>query len=753
MRTGLRVLFAAAAVAAAAQAHGQTAAPATQESKSARPAPAKAKSAPAKAPAAKRPPKTVDTVTVTGESQSGYRSSIDRKSYGIANDLAATTGSIGDALRNVPSVEVDVQGNVSLRGDPNVTIMVDGKPSSLFKGPGGAQALQSLSADQFERVEVITNPSAQFSPEGSAGIINLISKQNRKAGKSGSLRVNVGSAGRHVYGVGFGYNSSKLTLTGDASWRADPQHASSVDTRQDIDPLSGRTLTSINASSNRGPLSNSNLRLGADWDPDKATRISAEARYNGFAFHPSFASAFESTDSNGAVVEGFASSGQVRSDRDNSGGSLSFRRKFEGDDHLLTANLNYEHTDERNDNTSLVTFSAPLGAPDQFRAIRGRNGLEQTDLRADYNRPMPAMGRLKTGYSYRLEDNAYDNDGLIGSSAANAGNDIGQTNHFHYRLQLNAAYATYEQPFGDFTILGGLRLEDARLNLDQLTSGQTNRQAYTKLYPSLHLAERIGDNQQLTLSYSERIQRPGPADLNAFRFASVVNAREGNPDLKPQVTHSFEAGWQLKAGGTFYLATLYYRLNTRGVTDVFSDIGNGVLLQSKANLSQSRNAGLELVANGHITRSLSYNVSTNLYWNEIDATHIPLGPGLGFGARRSAFTVGGRASLNWQATDKDFFQVNVQENAKRLLPQGYQEPSTLIFLGYRHKVSDALSIVVTSQDPADIFRQHNVIDTPVLRQHSDFHGRFQAVFFGFTYSFGASQRRPQTFDFDQAPGG
>jgi outer membrane receptor protein involved in Fe transport len=722
-------------------------------------APAKpfpAKAAPAKAVPAKgkaAAPKTVEGVTVTGQSQSGFRSSIDRRSYGVANDLAATTGSISDALKNIPSVEVDVQGNVSLRGDPNVTIMIDGKPSTLFKGPGAAQALQALPADQIERVEVITNPSAQFSPEGSAGIINLITKQARRAGRSGSVRANLGTAGRRNVGTTLSYNSNQLTLSADAAWRHDPQHSVSNEARQDVDPVTGGTLNTVNIGTNRGPLEITTLRAGADYDPDRASRLSAEVRYNNFTYHPDARTTLAVTDPTGAVVEQFNLLGQIRSDRRDTSGSLSYRRKFSGDDHVLTANLNREHTDEANDFTSTSTFLVPSGTPDLFRSQAGRNGLDQTEFKTDYNRPMPREGRLKTGYDYRLEDNDYDNLGLTEVSAATAVNDVNQTNHFHYRLRLNAAYATYEQPLGDWTVLGGLRLEDARLDLDQLTSGQSNRQAYTRLYPSLHVADRLSDTQQVTLSYSERILRPAPQDLNAFRFVGITTAREGNPQLKPQITHAYEAAWQLKDGGTFYLATLYYRQNTRGVTDVVTDIGNNVLLSSKANLSQSRNAGLELVANGHLTRTISYNVSTNLYWNEIDASHVPLGPGIGFGTRRSAFTEGGRASLNWQATPNDLFQVNVQENAKRLLPQGFQDPMTLIFLGYRHKFSDALSFVVTVQDPTDMYRQHIELDTPILHRRTTDRGRIQAAFFGLTYSFGAAQKRPQTFDFGQGQGG
>jgi outer membrane receptor protein involved in Fe transport len=740
--------LAATAVAAALPAYAQTTAPSDAKVPAAKPA---AKAPAAKPSAPKAAPKTVDTVTVTGESQSGYRTSIDRKSYGITNDLATTTGSISDALKNVPSVEVDVQGNVSLRGDPNVTIMIDGKPSSLFKGPGGAQALQSLSADQFERVEVITNPSAQFSPEGSAGIINLISKQTRKAGRSGSIRANIGTAGRSSVGAGAAYNSTKLTVSGDANWRHDPQHSVNTDVFTAPDPAKASVVTTANDATARGPLDTTNLRAGADYDFDKASRLSGDLRYNAFTFHQTLDQHVLATAASGTVVQDFTGAGPQQTDRANSAGSLNFRHKFTGDDHVLSANFNREHTDEKNDIRVQYAYSVPV-QPDLFRDIRGRNGLDQTEFKTDYNRPMAHEGRLKTGYYFRLEDNDYDNVGLIGTSAATAANDPNQTNHYRYRLQLNAGYLTYEQPFGDWTVLGGLRLEDVRLDLDQLTSHQASRQAYTRLYPSLHVADRLTETQQITLSYSERVSRPGPQDLNPFRFVGNVNARQGNPDLKPQITHSFEAGWQLKDGGTFYLATLYYRRNERGVTDVLVPLTGGILLTTKANLAQSRNAGLELVANGHLLSSLSYNVSTNLYWNEIDASHVPLGPGLGFGSKRSAFTVGGRGSLNWQMTDKDLFQISVNMNAKRLLPQGYQEPMTLVFLGYRHKFSDALSAVVTVQDPTNMYRFRQVIDTPLLKETVDNHARIRAAFFGLTYSFGAAKRRPETFDFGQSPG-
>jgi outer membrane receptor protein involved in Fe transport len=736
LRYRLSALLAAAAVASAPPARAQIDAPAAQASPSQASAPSKAKAAPAKPARGK----TVEGVTVTGASQNGFRSSIDRRSYGVANDLAATTGSISDALKNVPSVEVDVNGNVSLRGDPNVTILVDGKPSALFRGPGAAQALQALPADQIERVEVITNPSAQFSPEASAGIINLITKQNRRAGRSASFRVNLGGAGRRNIGAGVGYNANKLTLSADAAYRIDPQHAVNTDDRASVDPTTGELTTSHGQVSLRGPLSILTLHAGGDYDLDPKTRIGGEVRYNDFKWNPDSLQAFTALAPDGATVQAFNQTGRLAQDRENSSAQMNFRRKFDGDSHDLAMTLSTERVLEHLGTSFTDVNTAPV-SPDLFRDTENRNTLRQTQFKADYQRPMPAEGRLKAGLDIRTDQNDYDAVATRGTSAADAAPDPSQTDLFRYRQTVSGAYVTYEQPFGDWTVLAGLRVEDVNLDLNQVTSRLASGQDYVRGYPSLHLAYKISDTQQLTLSYSERVQRPNPTDLNPFRFTDVIFAHQGNPNLRPQDTQSYEAGWQLKDNGTFYLATLYYRQNEHGVTDIVTDIGGGVLLDSKANLSSSRAAGLELVANGKITKTLSYNVSANLYWNEIDATP------LGFANNRSSFAEGGRASLNWQITPNDLFQISGQLAAKKLLPQGFTEPMFLMFLGYRHRFSDALSFVATVQDPTDTYRFRQVLDSPGLHEVTGGRGRIQSGFVGLSWSFGAAQKRPQTFDF------
>jgi len=695
-------------------------------------------------------PKTVETITVTGAAQNGFRSSIDRRSYGVANDLATTTGSISDALKNIPSVEVDVNGNVSLRGDTNVTILIDGKPSGLFKGASAAQALQAMAADSIERVEVITNPSAQFSPEGSAGVINLITKQSRKPGKSGSVRLNAGTGDRGNVGATASYNSNKLTLTGDLNARRDKIGGHGTDVRTILDGQDHVLSSSRSRFDQHGVQQQRSGRVSADYDVDADTRVSGELRYFHFDVAADTQTPYQGFGPTGAPTTAFKQHFKADLQHDTGAAQASLRRKFAGDDHVLTVNVSRERTDEDRTNTLDQVTSLPV-LPDIFTNLRSKSSLTLTQAKADYSRPMPDEARLKAGYDLRIDENDYDNVGVRGTGPGDAGPDPTQTNLFLYKQTINAAYLTYERPFGDWTVLGGLRLEGVQLDLDQVTSNLVHNSDYFRAYPSLHLAYRFADEQQLILSYSKRVQRPNPRDLNPFRVErDPLNFTAGNPNLQPQLTDSFEAGYQYKAAGTFYLGTLYYRRSEHGVTDVVTSLGDSVFLTTKENLGQSKTAGLELVANGHVTKALSYNVSTNLYWQEIDASNQGFAQLLGFAGRRSAFEAGGRANLNWQATPKDTLQLSSQLNAKRLTPQGYMDPLFLTFLGYRHKFNDSLSMVATVQDVLGTVKFHNVIDTATLRDDNTGRPPSQAAYLGFTWNFGAVKQRPrdQGFDFE-----
>ncbi len=208
------------------------------------------------------------------------------------------------------------------------------------------------------------------------------------------------------------------------------------------------------------------------------------------------------------------------------------------------------------------------------------------------------------------------------------------------------------------------------------------------------------------------------------------NYRDGNPDLKPQQTQSYEAAYQYRASASFYLATLYFRDNDRGITDVVQDLGGGVLLTTRENHTRSRNGGLELVASSKLTSTLSINVSTTLGWTQIDASD------LGFAGLRTAFTPSARGVANWQVTPKDLLRLQGSLTGKRLTPQGYHEPTGLVNLGYRHKFNDDWSFFAVSRDTLRSLGDTLVIDTPALKDRLVTQIQVRALFVGLTYSFG-----------------
>lgn len=689
-------------------------------------------------------PKTVGEVVVTGQAPA-IQTSIDRRSYSVSADLQAQTGAIADALRNVPAVEVDVQGNVSLRGDPNVTILVDGKPSSLFQGDNKAQALQSLPANSIERVEVITNPSAEFRADGSAGVINLITKKAKGVGRTGSVRLTAGDGDRYAASANLGYNANRLTVSSDLSVRQDAQKSRAFDDRVQIDPVSG-AQTSIDQDQLTHILANSaNLRVSADYDLTPRTRIGAEAHGNYTFFRVDAPSRFTSNDFSGAPDDAFTRQLSVHQKRAAVEASINLRQKI-GAEGEFVLSLGHEEIVDPRIRAGHTFDQTPL-APDAFDEQRLDNHLHMTELKGDYTQPMADMSKLKLGFDIEYVDNAYRNRGFTGPALGVLSPDATLTNLFLFKRTISAAYATYEKPIGDLTVQAGLRVEDVRQDLDQATLGQSVENDYLRAYPTLHAAWKLSDTQALTASYSHRVQRPDPGDFNAFRFLlDPLNFRAGNPNLKPQQTQSFEAGYEYRRTPVTLLATLYYRQNRDGVADVLRDLGGGMFLSERDNLAQSRSAGLELVASGKLTKTLSYNLTGNLGWTELDS----LGPL--FAPVRSMIAGSGHGSLTWQASADDLFQLNAFMNGKRLTPQGYADPMVGVDLGYRRKLTDKLSVMVTAQDLLGTFRAFQAIDTPVLRERTKTDFDTRSVRVGLTWSFGGGKPRDPGFEFQNGAG-
>ena len=706
------------------------------------PAPGSSAAAPGQAPAAPAA-RPGDAIVVTG-ARSDVIATPDRVSFSVANDLQVQTGTLADALRAVPGVEVDVQGNVSLRGDSGVTILIDGRPSALLRGDNRAQAIQSMPSSQIERVEVITNPSADMSPEGSGGVINLVTRRARQNTRSAGIRGNVGGEGRASLSLNAAMSRPGLTVTGDAAYRRFSSEAGATQLRSRRDPATGTFIESGQVSEQENSNAFRSARFAVDYDLDPRNRLSTELNYGEGEADVDRVDRFTGAG-------GFASfdrSSEIDLSQRLLGGRLSWRRTLPGEGHELVADLETQDVRMRRAVDALTDFDV---GPNRFEEIR--NAIDRTEhtLKLNYKRPTGEDQSINLGYQLDNRSSAFDFTGAFGTAPDALVTAPGLTNAFNYEETIHAWFGTYRLKAGELDVQAGLRLEQVDTQLDQLTDQARFARGYLRLYPTLHLNYALSRQETLRASYSRRIQRPSPQDLNPYTFyIDPLNLRRGNPFLLPEVTDSFELGLQHRKSGTFYSLNGFYRRSTGGVTDIISDFGDGFFLTTRANLATATRIGAELTATGRITPKLTYNASATVQRHEIDAR---VG---GVSDPRSITTATVRANFSWSPTDRDFFQLAGNYSGRQLLPQGYRESGPVLNLGYRRKVNDRLSLLVTAQDVLDSARQEIVFETPDLRDRIEQRGPGRIVFFGFTYNLTGTtgrQRQEPAFEFQQPGGG
>lgn len=711
-------------------------------------------------PEDKDEPATVGDVVVTARAND-VRTSIDSISYSLADDLQAANGTLAEALRNLPSVDVDPQGNVSLRGDSNVTILVDGRPSAILSGPNRADAVLQLPGSRYARIEVMTNPSAAYSPEGSGGVINLITKPTPPAAvgapgapatttTTGSLRVNVGDNGRWNLGASGSRQRGKLTLTGDVNYRYDDQNFAFDRLREQLDPVTG-AVTSTTTTVQESDMIQKGVfaRLAAEYRLTDKTMLIGELRANRFEADSEAWGLFETRDASGALTSAYARDGVGGFSMDGWGATARVLHQFDASGHEWSNELRYDRNDHENTSLNANVFSVPA-SPTLYEQQSNLSAQETVGFTSAYTRPMDDGSKLRAGYELSLS--RPDQDAVLrrGPSEAALAPVPSLSNRFEAEQTVHALYATYERPFGEkLSAQFGLRLEQAEVEVEDVTNAVRASQDYFRAYPTGHVQYKLTDTQTLRASYSRRIQRPQPTQLNPFvSYSDPLNLRSGNPGLEPQETDSFEAMWQMRRGQSFYQATAYYRDTTKAFTDVATDVGGGVLLTRPENLGARRDLGVEVTASGRLHPTLRYNASLNAFRQEIDAAGIP-------GAQnREGDLVTGRLSLNWQATPKDFVQVMGFWQGDQLLAQGTRESGGMVNLGYRRKLNETLSLQFTARDILNSFGGATTYDTPLFRERVDQDINLRAFYLGLTWSFGGGPRKPEPqFDFSTGPTG
>jgi len=683
----------------------------------------------------------VQPLTVTAKA-SDVRRYIDRRSYSLTKDVQAASGSLADALRNIPSVDVDPRGNLSVRGDSHVTILVDGQPSALFQGANPADMLKELPADQFERVEVITNPSAAYKPDGSGGVINLIRKKSHSTKPTGAIKASVDPAGRYSASINGNVTLDKLTLSGGGGFRHDLYNVDAQTVSQLTDPSSGQTAQTTSTAHARPAYTTRDLHAAVDDDLNAKTRLSANISYFGYDLGQPQTDLYRSTATAGVLAQDYGSAGDIGTNGSGVFGGASYRRQFSGDDHNLVVSLSYSDFTKVNLNRQTLSYTLPA-QPNLFQNLDSTNTNGTAELKAEYKAPMPGQGRLDTGYDLEFDSNTLDHDGLLGLDPGSAVGQPGLSDRFRADQTINALFVTYQQPIGRFDIQPGLRLEAATLETDQQLIGAKTTQTYLDAYPTLHLGYKLDDHTQLTLSYSRRVQRPSLEQLDPFRvYYSPLSFSQGDLNLKPSLTDSYEAGYEYTEKSNDYLLTLYYRDHRDVATTLTENLGGGAILSTAAEIGEQRDAGGEAVVSQQILKTLALKLTADVFWSQLSD------PDPGLMSYRSGVVEQGHGTLNWDATKNDFLQFGAYVTGPSVTAQGVTSGYIYLNIGYRHKFTDRLALEVITTDPTGSYRTASSLNAPGLSQSTRVSYGFRTVSVGFTYALGgAGKSGGKDFDF------
>ena len=566
----------------------------------------------------------IQGVVITAQAVKPYRVEIDKKVYDPSLDIVAKGGNLQDVLANVPSVDVDTDGTVSMRGNSNVRFLINGKPSSMLGIDDGANALQSIPADQIERIEVITNPSSKFEASGTAGILNIILKKSKKVGFNGSVEGTLGylpntrlntnlswrkGAWTYYINGGGGYSRNKSKNNSDFNSYLDPQ------TLND-----GFSMRSVQNGINEGENKSYNVNTGFVVDLTEKSTLNASVMFRNFNNESTGQTDyFDRVIIKDRNATGYPNIPYTLQDqytnRLNTGtnvnnsfqADLGFEQKIGDKGQLLSLATSYQKN--KSDGTSLITEN---GYDNEFDvATNTINNIltvskNSTFLaKADYELPIGEASKLEAGA--RFDSNKNDYDYYVDQSQNNGPVSVlpNFTSNTFYNENILAGYAQFKSKIENFGYQVGLRAENTNINVDfQRVSDAEKKNVeknYIKFFPSVFLSYDLGKNNQLLLNYSRRINRPRSFFLIPFMsYNNNRNLFSGNPDLNPTYENSFELGYSLSKSKVTFNPTLYFKKSEDEVNmyqySGLNDQGNTVLYTMPVNAGTETQYGLDLNA-------------------------------------------------------------------------------------------------------------------------------------------------------------
>lgn len=538
---------------------------------------------------------------------------LDKKVVNVSQVINAAGGTAVDVLENTPSVQVDIEGNVSLRGSGNFTVLIDGRPSVL----SGSDALRQIPASALENIEIITNPSAKYEPDGQAGIINLVTKKNSMNGLSGIVNSSIGTKDKYRGDFTLNYRTQKLNFTGGVDWRDETYYGGMFSTRESyLGDTTRYLITDGERNFNRG---GQNFKAGVDYYISDKTTLSISGEAGKSKNNRGGAGTNQEYTIPKSVDIFTVDDENSKSENDFYSGTMNFQHRFSKEGHKIEANAFYSNRNGLDYEEENEIIADENFVPTDQYLVRTQTSEAEDEsefrLKVDYTLPINDNSKFEAGLQSRMEKDVED------ISFREFDPDINDwiDNDFFssttdFRRNIHALYSTYSNKWGAFEFMAGLRGELTNREINIAESDSTIALNRLDFFPTLHTSYEIGENYELMASYSRRIDRPRGRDLDPTpSYFNRYTVRIGNPDLEPEYTDSYDLGLMRKFGKSYISIEAFHRVTKNKIERVETLGDDGIFYLSSENLSKDYSTGMELMGNAEFTKWLTVNASVNLF--------------------------------------------------------------------------------------------------------------------------------------------
>ena len=551
---------------------------------------------------------------------------LDKKIYTVGKDLSVRGGNAGDVLDNIPSVSVDLEGNILLRGNDAARILINGKPSSLVGID--SKFLQQLPSDAIEKVEVITSPSARYEAQGSGGIINIILRKSKKLGLNGSLSSSVGDPKKNALSSNINYRNGKINFFNSSGWNDNISPGGGFNDSEYYNVDEANTYFQENRERERA-RSGFFLNNGVEWYINDNNSVIGSFFYNRADSDNIQNNIINEVDGFGGIIlNQTIQSENEYTDDFNREYNFNYETKFNDSGHKLTIDLQYDNSED---------FENGEVIRDEIldEIIETKEENKSYLVKADYVYPIDENKQFEAGIRISEDDDITDYK-VFENTDSEIIEDINQSNIFQYREQINALYAQYGVKVEDkYSFLFGLRAENTIKDINQLTTQDLSNKNETGLFPTFNFGLELTENETITFGYNRRIRRPWSRFINPFPSkTSPINIFRGNPDLNPTYSNNVDVGYLKRYESSFTINTsAYFQRSTDTYNFINQETGDTVQLNGievpvverfPINLSTNERFGFELNLSYRKGRNWNINSNFNLYTNKVIGTYQDL---------------------------------------------------------------------------------------------------------------------------------